>query len=247
MKSVDEEEFRRFLKRGGRSPSAVKRAIAYVTRFEQYLREQRCREGLDEARPEDLEAFVSWVEKEQNEGAKLYLGAIRYYYEYTSNKEMSDRARGLRSQRIEQAPFTLKEFRGVNPEHVKKLANNGIRNVKQMLEAGRTSDRRKELSAKTGVPIEAILELVKLSDLARIQGVKSIRARLYYDAGVDTIEKLAKWDEKSSEPCLSSSLRKRDLKESLHCQKKPSLLLQKPRNCLKSWSIKRIKEKFKGL
>jgi len=137
---------------------------------------------------------VSWFEEERNESAKLYLWGIRYYYEYTSNKEMRDCARELRGKRIEQASFALKDFRGVSSEHVKKLANIGIRNMKEMLEAGRTSDRRKELSAKTGVPVEAILELVKLSDLARIQGVKSIRARLYYDAGVDTVEKLAKWD-----------------------------------------------------
>jgi hypothetical protein len=65
-----------------------------------------------------------------------------------------------------------------------------------MLEAGRTRDRRNELSAKTGVPAEAILEFVKLSDLARIQGVKGIRARLYYDAGVDSVEKLARWNPK---------------------------------------------------
>jgi hypothetical protein len=38
------------------------------------------------------------------------------------------------------------------------------------------------------------LEFVKLSDLARVQGLKNIRARLYYDAGVDTIEKLAACD-----------------------------------------------------
>jgi hypothetical protein len=137
---------------------------------------------------------VSWFEEKRNASAKLYLWALRYYYEYTFNKEMSDLAGKLRGKRIEQASFALKEFRGVSPEHVKKLADIGIRNVKQMLEAGRTHDKRKEVSAKTGVPVEAILELVKLSDLARIQGVKSIRARLYYDAGVDTVEKLAKWD-----------------------------------------------------
>jgi len=193
---MDGEGFRKFLKRGGRSPSAVKRATAYVADFEQYLQAQRGRKGLDEACPEDLEAFVSWFEEERNESAKLYLWGIRYYYEYTSNNEMRDRAKELRGKRIEQASFALKDFRGVSLEHVKKLADIGIRNVKQMLEAGRTHDNRKELSAKTGVPAEAILELMKLSDLARIQGVKSIRARLYYDAGVDTIEKLAKWDPK---------------------------------------------------
>ena len=37
-------------------------------------------------------------------------------------------------------------------------------------------------------------ELVKLADLARITGVKSIRARLYHDAGLDTFDKIALLD-----------------------------------------------------
>ncbi len=37
------------------------------------------------------------------------------------------------------------------------------------------------------------MEHAKLSDLARIAGLKGIRARLYHDAGVDTVEKLAQW------------------------------------------------------
>jgi len=44
------------------------------------------------------------------------------------------------------------------------------------------------------VPLSAILELVKLADLSRIVGLKSKRARLYYDAGLDTLDKIAKWD-----------------------------------------------------
>lgn len=192
---MDEEGFRKFLKRGGRSPSVVKQVTQYVTEFEHYLQEKRGRKGLGEARPEDLKAFVSWLE-ERNASVKSYLWGLRYYYEYTSNKEMRECARELRGKRIEKAPFALKEFRGVSQEHVKKLASRDIKNVKQMLEAGRTSDKRKELSKKTGVPAETILELVKLSDLAQLQGVKGIRARLYYDAGVDSIEKLAKWNPK---------------------------------------------------
>jgi len=196
VRKVDEEGFQKFLKRGGRSPRAVKRAITYVKEFERYLQEQRSRKELDKASLEDLEAFVSWFEEERKESAKLYLWGICYYYEYTSNKEMRACAGELRGKRMEQPSFALKDFRGISPEHVKKLSDLGIRNVKQMLEAGRTSGKRKELSAKTGVPAEAILELVKLSDLARIQGVKSIRARLYCDAGVDSIEKLANWNPK---------------------------------------------------
>jgi hypothetical protein len=91
-------------------------------------------------------------------------------------------------------PFRLREFRGVEPEHVEKLAVAGIKNAEQMLAAGQTAEKRAALVQDTGIPEEAILELVKLSDLARLPGVKGIRARLYYDAGVDCVEKMAAWD-----------------------------------------------------
>lgn len=50
------------------------------------------------------------------------------------------------------------------------------------------------LAEAAGIPESAILELVKLSDLARLPGVKGIRARLYYDAGVDSVKKMASWE-----------------------------------------------------
>jgi hypothetical protein len=90
-------------------------------------------------------------------------------------------------------PFALRNFRGVNQEHVSKLSDIGIKNVDQMLQAGKTPEARKALSERTDIPLENIVELVKLSDLSRIPGLKGIRARLYYDAGVDTVENLAQW------------------------------------------------------
>jgi len=95
---------------------------------------------------------------------------------------------------MKRSPFPLREFRDVDPEDIEKLAAVGIKNVNQILKEGRTSQNRKDLSEKTGVSLDGILELVKLSDLARIPGVKGIRARLDLDAGVDSIEKLAKWE-----------------------------------------------------
>jgi hypothetical protein len=91
-------------------------------------------------------------------------------------------------------PFKLSEFRGVNSEHVEKLAAAGIKTAGQMLTAGQTAKKRVTLAQDTGIPEETILELVKLSDLARLPGVKGIRARLYYDAGVDCVEKMAAWE-----------------------------------------------------
>lgn len=88
-------------------------------------------------------------------------------------------------------PFKLRDFRGVEAAHIEKLAALGIKNAEQMLSAGRTKEQRAELAKRAGLPQEAILELVKLSDLARLPGVKGIRARLYYDAGVDSVEKFA--------------------------------------------------------
>lgn len=91
-------------------------------------------------------------------------------------------------------PFRLREFRGVEPEYVEKLAAAGIKTAEQMLAAGQTAEKRAVLAQDTDIPEKAILELVKLSDLARLPGVNGIRARLYYDAGVDCVEKMAAWE-----------------------------------------------------
>jgi hypothetical protein len=62
------------------------------------------------------------------------------------------------------------------------------------LEIGYTKEGRNKLSKITNIPVDSILELVKLSDLARIPGVKKVRARLYYEAGLDTLEKITVCD-----------------------------------------------------
>jgi hypothetical protein len=91
----------------------------------------------------------------------------------------------------------LKDFRGVNPEFLARLEAIGIKKAAQMLSAGQTPEKRVTLALKAGIPEEPVLELVKLSDLARLPGVKGIRARLYYDSGVDNAEKLAAWEPES--------------------------------------------------
>ena len=171
-------------------------AIANVEEFERYLKEQKDGKELDKAIPEDLDAFISWIEKDEDLAAKKYMLDIRYFYEFVPNEEMAYLALFRWNERVASSnvPLKLKEFRGVNAADLMNLENAGVRNVKEMIKAGQSPAKRKELSARTGVPVATILELVKLSDLTRIQGVKGIRARLYYDAGVDTLEKMAKWN-----------------------------------------------------
>jgi hypothetical protein len=91
-------------------------------------------------------------------------------------------------------PFKLRDFRGVDANVIAILEGVHIKNTDQMLSAGRKKDQRAALAREIGIPESLVLELVKLSDLARLPGVKGIRARLYYDAGVDTVEKLASWE-----------------------------------------------------
>ena len=65
----------------------------------------------------------------------------------------------------------------------------GNKDVNQMLAAGGKKKDREYLGKSTGIPESDIMEFVKLSDLARNPGVKGVRARLYYDAGIDSVEK----------------------------------------------------------
>jgi hypothetical protein len=191
---MEKEEFEKYLKRGGRSPSVIQQCLHLVGEYETYLLEHKGGVSIEEARPVDLEEFVKWIEQHPKSSVKNHLWALRYYFDFTVNRELRDCASKLRQERIKRKPFSLKEFRDVDQDCVGKFASIGIVDVAQMLEAGSTPVKRQSLSKKTGVPIDTILEFVKLSDLARITGLKGIRARLYYDAGVDTIEKLAEWD-----------------------------------------------------
>ncbi len=189
-----EREFRQFLKKSGRSPSAVDRCIRFVKEYEGYLKKNREGVDLDSSGPHDLEAYILWGEEKLGSKIKTHLWAIRYYYEFIGDEAMNRLASELRQQRIERKPFRIRDFRGIDPVHVKKLEGVGIQNVKQLLEAGSTDEKRRDLSKKTDVPLDSILEMVKLSDLARVPGIKGIRARLYYDAGIDTLDKLADSD-----------------------------------------------------
>jgi hypothetical protein len=191
---MDEAGFERFLRRGGRSPTATARCIRLVHEFEAYLQSHCGGTKLQDAGTEDLEQFVAWVEREPKASANTHLWALRYHFEYTSNEEMHALASAMRGQRVTRTPFSLGKFRGVDPEYVDRLAAQGLTNVEQMREAGRTPNGRQTLADRAGIPPEAVLEFVKLADLARIPGLKEIRARLYYDADVDTVEKLAAWD-----------------------------------------------------
>jgi hypothetical protein len=196
VKALDIEGFRRFLKREGKSQRVIDATVAHAVELERYLKEQRDGTELANAHPEDLDAFIAWIEKDEELAAKKYMLGIRYLYEFIPNDEIAYLASYRWNERVARsaAPLKLKEFPGVSAANLAKLGSVGIRNVNEMVASGQTPAKRRELSARTGVSVAVILELVKLSDLSRIQGVKGVRARLYFDAAVDTTEKLSAWN-----------------------------------------------------
>jgi len=63
-----------------------------------------------------------------------------------------------------------------------------------MLKAGNTKVKREKLSQQLDIPEDAILELVKLSDITRLGYVKTKLTRLYYNAGLDSPQKIAAFE-----------------------------------------------------
>ena len=198
---MDAITFHTWLKKQGRTEEVAERVIRLVAVYSDFLNSQT-EYTLNTANPTNLEAFVKYLESSDqlpthdgiHPNAKSYLWALRYYYQYSNNQEMELYSARLREARIKRKPFRLRDFRGVDPKQVSALEAVGIKHTGQILQAGKTAEKRRTLAKEVGIPLDLLTELVKLSDLARIPGMKGIRARLYYNAGVDTLHKLSGWD-----------------------------------------------------
>jgi len=192
---MKEEEFRKALKKQGKKEHVVEELIGSFRLFEEYLKTQR-KQGLDEATEEDLRDYAALCEEDKQGSARIKIRGVMLYYGLSGNKPMASLANEIRQAGAakHRAVFKLKDFLWVNEDHVARLKKAGITDINQMLEAGKTPETRKKLAAETGIGLDGILELVKLSNLARSFSVKGIRARLYHDAGVDTWETIARWE-----------------------------------------------------
>ncbi len=191
---MNEAEFRKYLRRRGKKPAVVDRNVAVLEGFITYLHQKR-EKNLDDTTTEDIDAFVMEIEN-RNQSAKGHLYVLMNYFRFLGNDTLLSHATTLRNERTRRTRriFPIKEFLYINQDHIKKLAAIGIKNVEQMLEKGRTKTQRERLSVRLDIPEEAILELVKLSDITRIGYVKKKLSRLYYDAGLDSPARIAKFE-----------------------------------------------------
>jgi hypothetical protein len=195
---MNKDEFIQRMTSDKKSQSTIKRNIDYTAYFEKYLRNSKNKK-LENAKPKDLVDFKVWGEKSNLKNLRMHIRSISTYYKYLNMKQMVLKANELVGS-MELDQYRLSAFQGINKEFVNKLKNNGIKTAGQLLNDGYTRKGRNALSKTTEIPKAYLLELVKLSDLARIPGVKKIRARLYYESGLDTLAKIAE--------CNAEQLRK---------------------------------------
>jgi len=88
-------------------------------------------------------------------------------------------------------PIKLKDFPGVNPEVIRKLDQIGIKNTKHLFANVLTREERNEFARQNQIGYEEILELTKLTDVARMKWVGPKFARLLIESEYDTVEKVA--------------------------------------------------------
>ena len=207
---MNKKGFIEFLDRKKKSERAINSYTDYVQQYEAYLFEHKKGKTIEKSGKKDLHDFEKWGEK-NNVKINRSLWGIKEYYDFISKEELKLEANAMIGERYF-SQFKLKDFVGVKQSYIKKLAKEGITTAKEMLYAGLTKQTRMEVSQNTGIPIEDVLELVKLSDQARIGGHKKIRARLYHEAGLDTIDKMAACDSEEMRNLLANFIQKTGFK-----------------------------------
>lgn len=203
---MNEAGFQQFLKKAGKKAHVVEGLLSLVRMCEAYLMEKQ-QIRLDAAETQHLQEYMETLPSAQ---VKEHMRSLALYYHFIGNSSLAQWASAIRENEIAQTrqAFKLREFRGVSLEEVTKLEALGIITVEHMLTAGKTPEARKQLSEQADIPLPVILELVKLSDLSRLGAVKSVRARLYYDAGLDTPDKFVHWEPEALRLMLSEFVKR---------------------------------------
>ena len=91
-------------------------------------------------------------------------------------------------------PVNLDKFPGLDADTITKLNDAGIKNTAHLFKKIKTHGDRENLAAEMDILPEDILELTKLTDLVRIKWIGPVFARLFYDSGTDTAQKVSEAD-----------------------------------------------------
>lgn len=87
--------------------------------------------------------------------------------------------------------YPLTQIEGMTAFAASKLKKLGIRTTEALLEAARTVKGRRDLSAKSGISEQQLLEWANVSDYMRIPGMGKAKVGLVRATGVATVRELA--------------------------------------------------------
>ena len=87
--------------------------------------------------------------------------------------------------------YPLSQIEGMTAFAASKLKKLGIRTTEALLEAAHTAKGRRDLSAKTGISEQQLLEWANICDYMRIPGMGKAKTGLLRAAGVTTVRELA--------------------------------------------------------
>jgi len=186
---MDEKNFREYMKQAKKPTRTIDAYVKSVEFYAVFLQSQQQVNSPEDARPPDLEKFVIWGSRE---GGNVYrhLWGIRTYYEFIQHEDMVMSASEW-MEYLQNETRKLGEFPKVNRDSVKKLSAMGITTVNQLLRAGNTREKLMGVSEQSGASQASVVELFKLSSLSRLPGLKKVRGRLFYEAGLDTLTEIA--------------------------------------------------------
>ena len=85
-------------------------------------------------------------------------------------------------------PVNLNTFPGIDEKLIKKMAQHGIKQSKQLLEHAQDQTARDELAKELVIADDVLLEIVRLAEFIRIPGVGPVFARMLFDAGCDSLD-----------------------------------------------------------
>jgi len=177
---IDEQE------RGLRK-SLTEKAIKEVARLEGFLALRS--KGLETTTIIDLEEYLE--ERTMSTVALLDVHGLGRYFKYLGNDAVVQAIAELRLRYT--TPFKLNGLLDVDPAHIAALESMGIRTNNQLLRRGTTTKARAQLAQDAGIPKQAMEKIARLSDLVRMRGVRAIRAKLYFDMGIQTVVQMAQW------------------------------------------------------
>lgn len=87
-------------------------------------------------------------------------------------------------------PVDFADIPGIDPQLVERLARAGIKHTQHLFERARRRADREALARETGIADAVMLELIQLTDLARMGWVGPIGVRLFHEAGAVTVNAL---------------------------------------------------------